>query len=228
MKLAGDRLVVVEFFDSEKKFEEEEKRKVNGEKISFEFYSSMVEFCEKDLTGIVFLSVMSDASEETNEICRFAKVDKTPIFQFYKRGEMVLEERKISVDVLAGGVLYYGETDAPIHQLQTAQDLGKLIENHEGDSRLLVVDVSLKNCGPCAKVYPTVVNLSKSMSEVAVFARVFGDENESCEKIMRDFNVREVPTFLFIRDGVVCGRYVGSGKGELIGEVLRHQGVQCT
>jgi hypothetical protein len=30
-----------------------------------------------------------------------------------------------------------------------------------------------------------------------------------------------VPTFLFIRDGKIVGRYIGSGKEELVGEILR-------
>ncbi|KAK9946875.1 hypothetical protein M0R45_012318 [Rubus argutus] len=49
-----------------------------------------------------------------------------------------------------------------------------------------------------------------------------------CVKFLKDMDVVEVPTFLFIRDGEICGRYVGSGKGELIGEILRYQGVRVT
>ncbi|CAI9301974.1 unnamed protein product [Lactuca saligna] len=49
-----------------------------------------------------------------------------------------------------------------------------------------------------------------------------------CVKFLKDMEVVEVPTFLFIRDGEICGRYVGSGRGELIGEILRYQGVRVT
>ena len=38
--------------------------------------------------------------------------------------------------------------------------------------------------------------------------------------------VIEVPTFL--KNHKIYGRYVGSGKGELIGEILRYQGVRVT
>lgn len=61
-----------------------------------------------------------------------------------------------------------------------------------------------------------------------VFARMNGDENESCMEFLRIMEVVEVPTFVFIRDGKICGRYVGSGKGEFIGEILRYQGVRVT
>lgn len=100
----------------------------------------------------------------------------------------------------------------------------KLIEEHKTDNKLLVLDVGLKHCGPCVKVYPTVVKLSRQMDTV-VFARMNGDENESCMQFLKDMNVIQVPTFLFIRDGEICGRYVGSGKGDLIGEILKYQGV---
>ena len=41
-------------------------------------------------------------------------------------------------------------------------------------------------------------------------------------------NVIEVPKILvYQRSGAdICGRYVSSGKGDLIGEILKYQGVQ--
>jgi hypothetical protein len=35
-----------------------------------------------------------------------------------------------------------------------------------------------------------------------------------------------VPTFVFIGDDKIIGRYVGSGKGELVSEILRYNGVR--
>lgn len=108
------------------------------------------------------------------------------------------------------------------------EDVEKLIEGHKADHKLIVLDVGLKHCGPCVKVYPTVIKLSKQMSDSVVFARMNGDENDSCMQFLKDMDVIEVPTFLFIRDGEIRGRYVGSGKGELIGEILRYEGVRVT
>lgn len=73
-----------------------------------------------------------------------------------------------------------------------------------------MLDVDLKHFGPCVKVYPTALKLSRSMSETVVFARMNGDENDSCMEFLKDKNVIEVLTFLFIRDGDICGRYVDS------------------
>lgn len=77
-------------------------------------------------------------------------------------------------------------------------------------------------------VHPTVLKLSRQIADAVVFARMNGDENNSCMQFLRDLNVFEVPTFLFTRDGEMCGRYVGSGEGELIVEILKYQGVQVT
>lgn len=127
-----------------------------------------------------------------------------------------------------GDVLYYGDNHSAVVQLHGRVDVEKLIEENRNGGKLIVLDVGLKHCGPCVKVYPTVLKLSRSMSETVVFARMNGDENDSCMEFLKDMNVIEVPTFLFIRDGDICGRYVGSGKGELIGEILRYSGVRVT
>ena len=125
-------------------------------------------------------------------------------------------------------MLYYGDSHSGVVQLHSGEDVEKLIEEHKADHKLIVLDVGLKHCGPCVKVYPTVIKLSRQMAESVVFARMNGDENDSCMQFLRDMDVVEVPTFLFIRDGQIRGRYVGSGKGELIGEILRYQGVRVT
>ena len=130
--------------------------------------------------------------------------------------------------MLMGDVLYYGDSHSAVVQLHSGEDVERLIADHKSDNKLVVLDVGLKHCGPCVKVYPTVIKLSRMMTDTAVFARMNGDENDSCMRFLRDMDVVEVPTFLFIRDGEIKGRYVGSGKGELIGEILRYQGVRVT
>lgn len=102
------------------------------------------------------------------------------------------------------------------------------VQAHEETGRLVVVQVTLTFCGPCAKVYPTVLQMSQRMADVVVFGRLFGDRNEGTKALLTELGIVEAPTFLFYRNKKLLGRYVGSGKGELIGEVLRHQGVDCT
>ncbi|KAF8082369.1 hypothetical protein N665_0830s0016 [Sinapis alba] len=108
-----------------------------------------------------------------------------------------------------GDMLYYGYNHSAVVQLHGKADVEKLIDENrsEHDPRLIVLDVGLKHCALCVKVYPRVLKLSRSMSETVVFARMNGNENDSCMEFLKDMNVIEVPTFLFIRDGDICGRY---------------------
>ncbi|GFS36011.1 chloroplastic drought-induced stress protein of 32 kD [Actinidia rufa] len=172
---------------------------------SSKIYPFMVDL-SRTCSDVEFLLVMGDESEKTRE-------------SFAER-----ERRSIRSPISAS-------TRAWRRYMKRKRGCGttdRLIEDHKVDQKLIVLDVGLKHCGPCVKVYPTVIKLSKQMTDTVVFARMNGDENDSCMKFLKDMNVVEVPTFLFIRDGQICGRYVGSGKGELIGEILRYQGVRVT
>uniref|UniRef100_M8CV70 Thioredoxin H-type 4 n=1 Tax=Aegilops tauschii TaxID=37682 RepID=M8CV70_AEGTA len=215
LQKAKNRLVVVEFAASPS---------VNSKRI----YPCMVDL-SRTCGDVDFLLVMGDESEATRELCQREGITQVPHFSFYKGTEKVHEEEGIGPDQLAGDVLYYGDNHAGVVQLHSRTDVEALMAEHSGEGgKLLVLDVGLKHCGPCVKVYPTVVKLSRSMADTAVFARMNGDENDACMQFLKDMEVVEVPTFLFIRDAKIVGRYVGSGKGELIGEILRYQGVRVT
>lgn len=45
------------------------------------------------------------------------------------------------------------------------------------------------------------VEAVKADDRHSCFARMNGNENDSCMQLLRDMNVVEVPTFLFFRDG---------------------------
>lgn len=215
LRAAKDKLVVVEFA-------------ATHSQSSSRIYPFMVEL-SRTCSDVVFLLVMGDDSDSTKQLCRRERIEKVPHFSFYKNQEKVHEEEGIGPEELAGDVLYYGgDAGSAVAQLHSRGDVEKLIAEHAAGGKLIVLDVGLKNCGPCVKVYPTVVRLSRQMADTVVFARMNGDENDSCMAFLKDMGVVEVPTFLFIRSGAVCGRYVGSGKGELIGEILRYQGVRVT
>ncbi|XP_043708785.1 thioredoxin-like protein CDSP32, chloroplastic isoform X2 [Telopea speciosissima] len=214
LRIARNKLVVVEYAAS---------HSFHSSKI----YPFMVDL-SRTCNDVEFLLVMGDESEKTRELCKREKIDKVPHFSFYKSMKKIHEEEGIGPDQLVGDVLYYGDNHSGVVQLHCREDVEKLMEDHKVDHKLIVLDVGLKHCGPCVKVYPTVIKLSKQMADTVVFARMNGDENDSCMQFLKDMNVIEVPTFLFVRDGKICGRYVGSGRGELIGEILRYQGVRVT
>ncbi|KAH0448386.1 hypothetical protein IEQ34_022186 [Dendrobium chrysotoxum] len=214
LRTAKNKLVVVEYAASHSPH-------------SRRIYPFMVEL-SRTCADVDFLLVMGDESDATRELCRREKIEKVPHFSFYKTMEKIHEEEGIGPDELVGDVLYYGDSHSAVVQLHSREEVEKLIGENKGYGKLIVLDVGLKHCGPCVKVYPTVVKLSRSMAGSVVFARMNGDENDSCMGFLKDMSVVEVPTFLFVKDGEICGRYVGSGKGELIGEILRYQGVRVT
>ncbi|OAY81082.1 Thioredoxin-like protein CDSP32, chloroplastic, partial [Ananas comosus] len=201
LRSAKNRLVVVEYAAS---------HSANSQRM----YPFVVEL-SRACGDVDFLLVMGDESEQTRALCRREGIDRVPHFAFYKGMEKVHDEEGIGPDQLAGDVLYYGDSHSAVVQLHSRADADRLIDDHRGPAGKLLV-------------YPTVVKLSRSMADTTVFARMNGDENESCMEFLKAMDVVEVPTFLFIRDGKICGRYVGSGKGELIGEILRYQGVKVT
>lgn len=214
LRTAKNKLVVVEYAAS---------HSYHSRKI----YPFMVDL-SRTCNDVEFLLVMGDESEQTKALCAREKIEKVPHFSFYKSMEKIHEEEGIGPDELMGDVLYYGDNHSEVVQMHCREDVEALIEGHRKDGKLIVLDVGLKHCGPCVKVYPTVVKLSRQMTDTVVFARMNGDENDSCMEFLKDMDVVEVPTFLFIRDGKISGRYVGSGKGELIGELLKYQGVRVT
>jgi thioredoxin-like negative regulator of GroEL len=215
LQAAKDRLVVVEFAASHSAS-------------SSRIYPTMVQL-SRTCGDVDFLLVMGDESEATRELCQREGVTQVPHFTFYKGAEKVHEEEGIGPDQLAGDVLYYGDKHQAVVQLNSRDGVEALIDENRGEGgKLVVLDVGLKHCGPCVKVYPTVVKLSRTMADTTVFARMNGDQNDSCMQFLKDMDVVEVPTFLFIRDGKIVGRYIGSGKGELVGEILRYSGVRVT
>ncbi|KAF5943106.1 hypothetical protein HYC85_020748 [Camellia sinensis] len=191
LRMAKNKLVVVEYAASHSKQ-------------SSKIYPFMVDL-SRTCSDVEFLLVMGDESEETRELCKREKIDKVPHFSFYKSMEKIHEEEGIGPDQLVGDVLYYGDNHSAVVQLHCREDVEKLIADHKSDDKLVVLDVGLKHCGPCVKVYPTVVKLSKQMADTVVFARMNGDENESCMAFVKDMEVIEVPTFLFIKEGEICG-----------------------
>lgn len=53
------------------------------------------------------------------------------------------------------------------------------------------------------------------------------DESPDTEHIAGRFNVVEVPTFIFMRNGREVARHVGSSRGDLIGKILQVGMSEC-
>lgn len=108
------------------------------------------------------------------------------------------------------GVLYYADHAANgvkasqyITDIHNKQDLDKFIDQQ--DSKILtVVDVSLRNAGPCIHIFPAVLALAKNFTGYAHFARLIGDESEATQQVLKELNVNEVSLHMTSRDIVTA------------------------
>ena len=171
LRLAENKLVVLEYVAS---------HSYHSKRI----YPFMVDL-SRTFPDVRFILVIGDESEQMKELCARENITSIPHFSFYKSMVKIHEEEGIGLDQLEGDVLYYGDNDAPIHQLHNRQDIDAFLKKHSDNHKLVVLDVGLKHCGPCVKVYPTVVKISRKMTNTVVFARMNGDENEECMEFLK-------------------------------------------
>jgi hypothetical protein len=69
----------------------------------------------------------------------------------------------------------------------------------------------------CAAFLPALPLLPRH----GLLCRLMGDENASTQGVLQAYNIMEVPTFLFFKNGKEVGRHVGSSRGDLIGKILQ-------
>lgn len=87
-----------------------------------------------------------------------------------------------------------------------------------------MVDVCASMCEPCVHIFPAVLALARNFQDHAAFARVQLDETPELEALLAgSLGIRDVPTFLFYRNGVAVGRHVGGSRADLIGNILQQQ-----
>lgn len=71
----------------------------------------------------------------------------------------------------------------------------------------VIVDFWAEWCGPCRMVGPLIDELAKEYEGKAVIGKVDVDANSA---ISSQFNVRSIPTILFIKNGEVVDKSVGA------------------
>lgn len=70
-----------------------------------------------------------------------------------------------------------------------------------------VVDFWAEWCGPCRLVGPIIDDLSQEYDGKAVIGKVNVDHNP---EVSMKYGVRSIPTILFIKDGEVVDKHVGT------------------
>ena len=93
-------------------------------------------------------------------------------------------------------------------------------ESLKNGAQPLVVDFWATWCGPCQHMGPIVEQLATEYEGRAVIGKYNVDENE---ELAAQIGVRNIPTFIFVKDNAVVGKVVGAvGKAALQAEIEKN------
>lgn len=83
--------------------------------------------------------------------------------------------------------------------------------NHEKEiqqaTQPVILDIYATWCGPCQQMNPIMEELEQELGDQYKFAKLNVDEGR--EISIKEYGVTSVPTFVFIKDGVVKGKETG-------------------
>jgi len=103
-----------------------------------------------------------------------------------------------------------------VRHISSQKDLTALLESKR--SGLVVIDFWATWCQPCYMMAPILDALAKSYPHVA-FVKI---DTDKCADIAQKYNVRAMPTFIFIKDNNVVETVLGADKDRLRGGVNKH------
>lgn len=87
--------------------------------------------------------------------------------------------------------------------------------------KLTVVDFWAEWCGPCRRVGPVIANLAKEYKGKVNVGKVNVDHNAM---ISEKYNIRSIPTVLFIKNGKVLDKLVGvSPKSAYVKKIEKYK-----
>ena len=71
----------------------------------------------------------------------------------------------------------------------------------------VVLDFWATWCGPCKKIAPVIEELAEQYADQVIVGKVDVEEND---EISFKYDIRNIPTVLFIKDGQVVDKIVGA------------------
>lgn len=103
-----------------------------------------------------------------------------------------------------------------MHEPKTLDDVNALVLKAGSAGQLVVIDFTATWCGPCQMIAPVFKKLSQDHDDV-VFLKVDVDQNPDTAA---HYNVSAMPTFIFIKGGVVVERVMGADPNKLQSVVI--------
>jgi len=129
-----------------------------------------------------------------------------------------IPEAKLARKSTAASAIH-GLRGGELHKPETLEDVNALILGAGSAGRLVVIDFTATWCGPCQMIAPIFKEMSNTYDDV-VFLKVDVDENA---ETAANYNVSAMPTFIFIKGGVVVDRVMGADPTKLKASIDLHK-----
>lgn len=84
--------------------------------------------------------------------------------------------------------------------------------------KVSIIDFWAEWCGPCKVVGPIVEELANDYADKAVVGKVNVDDNPD---VTTRFGIRNIPTLVFIKNGVEVERHVGAAPKAVLEDKLK-------
>jgi thioredoxin 1 len=81
------------------------------------------------------------------------------------------------------------------------------------NNKLIVIDFKATWCNPCKAIKPFVEYLKENYPNVEFHEVDIEDEDH--EDMVQSFEIKKVPTFVYYKNGTVCGQIQGTNKEKI-------------
>lgn len=81
---------------------------------------------------------------------------------------------------------------------------------------LVLLDFYAQGCGPCKMMLPILEQLGEENLDVSIVKLDVADDSE----LAKEYQVRTVPTFVLLRDGIVVEKRVGACSKQTLQQII--------